>query len=154
MKCKINIILFLICTLLLLPHLLFSIGNREQSQPLEEMNPAINWEFLCKDLTGNIKVLQYNEIFEITSGIQYRVHFKTLKTIYVYIFLYGTDENIILLFPSNVIYFGNRLNTGIIYSIPEENDRWLPLEQNTHIKNLYFHFQYPYLKIVHLLIVA
>ncbi|MBN2536236.1 MAG: DUF4384 domain-containing protein [Spirochaetales bacterium] len=137
MRYKIKRITFFICTLFLLPQSIFPAGNQEQSKLQEKMNPAVTWEFLCKDPAGNIKVLQYNEIFEITAGIHYKIQFKTSGITYIYIFLYDTDGNILLLFPENMNSLRTSLSPDTIYSIPPENDQWFSLEQNTRIRNLY-----------------
>lgn len=135
---KYRITILPICIFFLLSYTVYSNGNRESTQPQEESNAVIHWEFQCKDITGAKKVLPYNEIFEITPECRYRVYFKTGKALFVYVFLYTTDENITLLFPEDVRFFGVILKPGIIYSIPEPEDQWLSPEENTRIKNLYF----------------
>ena len=126
----------LIFSLCLLPQLLFSIGNKEELDPQEAIKPSINWEVLSKDITGNIKALQYNEIFDLTAENPYRIQFETKKALYVYVFLYTSRGDIIFLFPKNIISVEN-VNPGSTFSIPEEIGKWLILDQNTYIENLY-----------------
>lgn len=137
MECKIKIITISIFIIFLLPQNLFSSAIHEQSNPDEEVKPVISWNFLCKDITGNIKVLQYNNIFEINPRAHYSIEFKVMKSIYVYIFLYDTNENIRLLFPDIMTSPWNRLDTGNIYTIKGKHGHWLSLEPGTHIRNLY-----------------
>ena len=135
MDSKISIIILF--PLFLLSSSLFSSGTGEQTRLQDAEKPAIKWEFISKDITGNRKVLQYTEIFDITPENQYKITFKTAAPVYVYIFIYDTKENVNVLFPENVNQYRDSLKAETIYSIPADHNQWQSLSYDTLINNFY-----------------
>ena len=110
-------------------------GGREDIQA-RDVNSRFDWTFLCKDANGNIRSLEYNEIFDITSDNEYQITINLKKKVYVYIYIADSQDNLFLLFPHDFSLFDRSYEVEKNYVIPEK-DSWLSLLPDTHIQKFY-----------------
>ena len=127
-----RLLLSMIILILIIQVSLFSLDQDEQI-PKKYLEEYFNWTFLTRDSEGNIKALNYEEIFNLDDSREYRIKILLKKTVYIYIYLYDSNDDLTLVFPHR---FGHHYELGKEYIIPE-SENWLSLKSDIRIKNFY-----------------
>lgn len=128
-------LLSLILFFLLVQTALFS-SNQSELIPEKDFKEYFNWKFITRTPMGEIKSINYEEIFNMDDSREFQIKLIIKKAVYIYMFIYDSDYNLDLIYPKELSAIASQYDAGKEYHIPEEK-KWLSLRSNTQVKNFY-----------------
>ena len=116
-----------------------------QSQEIIHKTVDFKWAVLQKDRNKNITSVtpdkltdtRYTNEIIITEKDQFKIFFQPEKNAYIYIFLYKSNKDLIILFPQNKNQFKEYIYFGNSFFLPAENT-WLNFNKQTGMAKIYF----------------
>lgn len=85
----------------------------------------------------NLNITQKNNEISATKYDQFKIYLQPGKNAYIYIYLYRSNKELIILFPQNIKRFENNIYFSNNFYLPAENS-WLSFKRQKDTAKIYF----------------